>query len=153
MYFILLILFYISCVWVILLLNFCYICVCINIFVNVISVFTAICLHNLQNIPIACTQSWRSFPCIFPVYSLICLCCHPHWTSFKKVYYHPFVWIYHLFVTWIGTHRFVINLSIFNIVISILKFFCFLLLLGQLFTLNLQHYNTCNQNQIYTIFE
>ena len=43
--------------------------------------------------------------------------------------------------------------SIYHVFISILKFFCCLLLLGNIFTLNLQQYKIFNHSYLYSIFE
>ena len=61
--------------------------------------------------------------------------------------------LFELVVTYIKTHIFVPNLSISHIFISILKFFYCFLILGQLFTWNIQPCTTLIQHQPYTIFE
>ena len=62
--------------------------------------------------------------------------------------------LFELFFTCIETHIFVPSISISHIFISIIKFFCrFSILLGQMFTLNILHPNTCIQHNTYTIFE
>ena len=53
---------YISCAGVILPLRLYYICVCINMFVNSISMFAAICLCMVYNIIIRCTAYSVSSP-------------------------------------------------------------------------------------------
>ena len=50
-------------------------------------------------------------------------------------------------------HISVPNFSIYHIILYILKFLCCFLILGQLFTLNLQHSKKCIQHRIYTIFD
>ena len=55
--------------------------------------------------------------------------------------------------TCIEAHIFVTSCSISHIFISIIQFFCFFLLLGQIFTWNIQHYKTHIQHQLYTVFE
>ena len=49
----------ISCIWVILPLHCHYIFVCINIFFNVISMFTEICVCDLYTILLGCTPYWE----------------------------------------------------------------------------------------------
>ena len=52
--------FYLSCIWVIPQLHYCYICVYINMFVNSISMFTAICFCTSYNMLLGCATSWES---------------------------------------------------------------------------------------------
>ena len=47
--------------------------------------------------------------------------------------------LFELVVTYIETHIFVPSFSISHIFISVIKFFCCFLLLGKMFTLNLQN--------------
>ena len=61
--------------------------------------------------------------------------------------------LFELLVKCIETHICVPSFLISHVFISILKFFCFLLLLWQLLTLNIRHSNTCNQHHLYTIFD
>ena len=49
---------YISCEWVVLPLHHCYICVCMNIFVNVIYMVTAICWCTSYDILVGFSISW-----------------------------------------------------------------------------------------------
>ena len=61
--------------------------------------------------------------------------------------------LFELVVRCIKTHIFFLTFLISNIFISIIKFFCCLLLLGQIFTWNIQYYTTLIQNHIYSTFE
>ena len=61
--------------------------------------------------------------------------------------------LFELVATCIETHILDPNFSISHIFISIIKFLYCLLLLGKLFTLNIQHSNKCIQHHISTIFE
>ena len=120
-------------------------------FVNIISMFTAILLCTLHNILIGSTKSWVICLRIFPV--LFFNFCHPRWPGLTIVDCHIFVCIYHLGVTCIETHIFVPNFSISHIFISILIFFCCFLILGDIFTFHLQYFKKFNQHNIYAILE
>ena len=61
--------------------------------------------------------------------------------------------MFELVFTCIEAHIFAPVFSTSHIFISIIKFFCFLLLLGKLLTWNIQDSNTHIQHHIYTIFE
>ena len=61
--------------------------------------------------------------------------------------------LFQLVVTFIETYIFVPSFSISNLFMSIIKVFCCLLLLGKLFTLNIQHSKICNQHHIDTIID
>ena len=61
--------------------------------------------------------------------------------------------LFELVVTCIETHIFVPSVLIYHIFISTINLFCCLLLLGQLFTCNLQHSTTHIRHHIYTTFE
>ena len=50
---------YLSCACFIPLLRHFYICVCINLFVNIISMVTAICLCTLYKMLLGCATSWE----------------------------------------------------------------------------------------------
>ena len=60
---------------------------------------------------------------------------------------------FELFVLCIETRILVPIFSIYHIFTSIIRVFCRLLLLGNIFNLNIQHSKTCNQHHLYTIFE
>ena len=92
----------------------------------------------------------RSSSCIFPVYNLLCHFLHPQWPELKKQWIN--IYLFELFVTCIETHILVPNVSIYHIFISIIKFFC-LLLLEKIPNLNLQHSKKYIQHNIYTIFK
>ena len=66
-------LFYLSCAWVSLILNHCYICGCVDIVVHIIPTFVVIFLHNLYILLLDCTLIWEIFH-IFPVYDLLFQC-------------------------------------------------------------------------------
>ena len=116
----------------------CYIYVYWNMLVYFIQ--SATCLYsNLGKIS-----------CIFPVYDFLWHCHHHHWPALTKVYEHLFVW-FSCHMHWnIYTSSKFLNISYISFCY---KVFCCLLLLGQIFTLIIQHSNRCNQNHIYTIFK
>ena len=82
------------------------------------------------------------FSCIFSVYDLYAIFAILIDLIFKK-------WVF----TCIETHIFVASFSIYHVFISIIKFLYCFLLLGKLFTLIIQHSKTCNQHNLYTIFD
>ena len=150
-YFILVCFLYISCAWFIPPLHHCYILVCINIFVNVISIVTAIFLCTSYDLILGCAAFWELCYTYF-----LYIVCYPIFVIIVDL--HSKRWInisfFELVVTCIKLHIFVPSFSISRIFISIIKFFYFLsLLLGQIFPLNILHPKTCIQHSIYTIFE
>ena len=128
----------------------CYICMCINMFVNVISMFPDICWCNSYNILLAWTTYWEAFNSYF-LYILfnatikIFIILH----SQKWINIYLFEW----FITCIEAHIFAPSLLIYHVFISIVKFFYCILLIGQIKKLMLKHSNTCIQHHIYTIIE
>ena len=142
---------YLSCAWVIPPLRHCYICVCINIFVNVICLVTEIFFCTSYYRLLGCSTYWEQCHKYF-----LCIICYS--IVFILVDLHSQNWIntplFELIVTCIETHIFVTNFSISHILISIIKLlYCFTLIFGQIFTFNILHPNTCIQHNIYTIFE
>ena len=104
-------------------------------FVHNISMFTALSLHNLQDLIFGCTPYWVIYSCIFT--DLLFHCCHPFWTASSTVDWHLFVCIFHVVPTCIETHTLITNISISHIFIYILNcFYCFLLI-WQLLTIYL----------------
>ena len=87
---------------------------------------------------------------IFPVYYLLC-----HISILVDLHSQKWIiiWLFELVVIWIETHILVPDISISHIFLSKIKVFCCFLLLGQLFTLNIQHYEKFIQHHPYTIFE
>ena len=136
--------------WVIPPLHHSYIYFCINMFVKIISIFTAIYLCNSYYILLGCNPYWE----YCHTYFLYNICCY---LVEILVYLYSQKWInislFVLVVTCIEAHIFVPSFSIYHIFISTMKFFCCFLLLGQLFNLNLQHSKTRVQNHVYAIFE
>ena len=141
---------YIYYVWVIIPLRCCYILICIYMFVNVISIFTEICWCSSYNVILGCTTSWE-YCHAYVLYIL----CYPIFFVLVDLHSQKCIDIslFELVVTCIETHIFVPSLSISRVFISIIKNLCFLLLLGKLFALNIQHSKICNQYHLYTIFE
>ena len=76
---------YISCVWFIIPLRRCYICVWIHMFVNIISMFNSIYLCTLHDLIIVGTPTWLILLCIFPY--LLFHCFHPHWPVYTITYF------------------------------------------------------------------
>ena len=128
---------YLSCEWVIIPPCCCYIWVWINMFVNIISMFTTIFLCTLHDLIISSTPYWGNL--LLKCTDLLFHCCHPNWLTYKIDYWNLFFWIYHLFVTCIEKNMLVPNFSIYHIFISILKFFCCFVLLMDLWTFNFKH--------------
>ena len=112
---------------------------------NIIAMFTAICLFNLHYLLLG------SLLHIFS--GLLLHFFHPHLPISTIVDWHLFVWIQHSVVTCIETHIFVSNFSIYHIYISILKVFCCFSLLWNLLAFHLKHSKKFSQHHIYTIFE
>ena len=79
---------YLSYVWDIIPLYCNYIHNCINIFVNVISIFTEICWCYLYDLNLGCNTYLGNLSCIFTVYDMWCHCSHPHWPTFTKLDWH-----------------------------------------------------------------
>ena len=122
---------YLSCVYVSPPLRHCYICVCINIFVNVISMVTAIFLCTSYNWLLSCTTSWASCHAYFLYiisYSIVVVLVDLNSQKWIDIS------LFELLITCMEAHIFVPSLSIYHIFISIIKFLCCFLLLGQLFT-------------------
>ena len=88
-------------------------------FVNIICMFTEICLCTLHDLLLDITTYWGILLRIF--IDLLFHCFYPHWTSSTIVDSKTLFWIYHLVVTCIETYILVPNLSIYHIFISILK--------------------------------
>ena len=130
---------FISCECVIPQLHHCYICVCINIFVNVIFMVTEICLCTSYKPLLGCAKSWESccayFLCMI-FYSIVVILVDLNSQEWINIL------LFELVVTWIEANIFVPSGSISHIFISIIKLFCCFLLLGQLLTWNLQHSKT-----------
>ena len=141
---------YLSCSWVITPLHHCYICVCINIFLNVIYMVTAIGLCTSYDMILGCATSWASYHAyllyiigyFISLSSLICM--HNSGLTYRCLNYMSHA---------LKTHIFVPCLSISHIFISIIKFFRCLLLLGQIFNWNLQHSEPHIQHHIHTILD
>ena len=76
---------YLSYEWVVLPFRCSNIYVCINIFVDIISIFTSIYFCTLYNRLLCWTPFCEYCLFIFLVYDLFCQCCHPHWTAFTVV--------------------------------------------------------------------
>ena len=119
-----------------------YIRIWINMFVNIISMFTAICW---------CTSYYLVEVC--HTYFLYMICC-AIFTILIELHSKNCIntSFFELVFTCIETPIFVPSFSISHVFISIINFYVFLLL-GNIFTLNIQHSNTCNQHHLYTIFE
>ena len=99
---------------------------------------------------LGCTPSSKAcHTCFF------CMICYTIVAIFIGL--HEQKWInksgFELFFTCIESHIFVPDFSISHIFLSIIKFFCCLLVLGQPFTVNIEHSNKCIQHNLYTIFE
>ena len=101
---------YLSCVWVILPLCCCYIHVCINMFMYIISMIKVKCLRTLHNLLLCYYLYWGSLSCMFNY--LFCHCWHTNWPEFIIVDQYLFLWIYHWVITCIETHIFVSSFSI-----------------------------------------
>ena len=86
---------------------------------------------------------------------LLYMICYAIFIILVDLYSHKWIDIslFELVVTCIEKHIIVPSLSISNIFISIITFFCCLLLLSKIFTLDSQRSKTCNQHHIYTIFD
>ena len=56
---------YLSCAWAVPPIHHCYICVCINMFINIISIVTAICLCNSYHMLSGCDTSWALYRAYF----------------------------------------------------------------------------------------
>ena len=132
-------------------LNHCNICVCINMFVNIISMVTVICLCTSYDLLLGCATSWESchaYLLYIICYSIVVILVDLHSKKWMNIS------LFELVVKCIEIHIFVPSFSTYHIFLSIIKFFsCFSLLLGQLFTLNLIHPKTCIQYNIYSIFD
>ena len=119
-------------------------------FVNVISMVTETCLCNSYNWLLGCATFLESHHAhllfIIGYYIVVILV---ELNSQKWIV----ISLFELVVKCIKTHIFVPSISIYHIFISIIKFFCCFLLLGQIFTWNLQSYTTNIQHHLYTIFE
>ena len=122
---------YLSGAYIIPLLRHVYICVCINIFVNVIPMVTAINLCTSYNLILGCTTSWASchtyFLCIigYSIFVILIDLNSQKWIN---------TLLFELVFPCIKIHIFVPIFSIYHIFISIIKCFRCLLILGQLFT-------------------
>ena len=109
----------------------CYICVCINMFVNIISMDTAICLCTFCSLLLVCATSWASCHAYFLYiigYSIVVILIDLYSQNCIDTLFSELV------ITCVKTHIFVPTLSISHIFIFIVIVFCFLLLLGKLFT-------------------
>ena len=140
---------YISYLWVILFLVCRYIQIFINMFMNVIYMFTAICWCTSYNIILGCTPFWEDCYAYFLYIIFNAIVATLIDLHSKKLIN---ISLFELFVTCIETHISVPILSISHLFISIIKCFFGFLLLGQIFTLNLQHSKTCSKHHLYTIF-
>ena len=112
---------YLSCVWVIPSLHRCYICVCINMLVNVISIAIVVFLCTSYDLILGCATYWESCHAFF-----LYIICYSIFIII--VYLHSQKWInislFQLVVTCIETHKFVPSFSISHIFISNIKLFC-----------------------------
>ena len=123
----------------------------INFFVKVISMVTAICLCTSYDLILGCATSWEYCHAY-----LLYIICYASFAILVDLHSQKLINIYFigLVVTFTETHIFVHSFSISHIFISTLKFFCFsLLLLGKLFTWNLQHSEPHIQHHLYTKFD
>ena len=112
---------YLSYAWVIPPLHYCYICDCINMFVNVISMVNAICLCTSCVLLLGFGASWESCNTYFLYiicYSVVVILIDLHSKNWINIS------LFELFFTCIETHIFVPSISISHIFISIIKFFC-----------------------------
>ena len=111
---------------------------------------TEICLCTSYDPLLGCAISWESCHAYF----LYIIC---HSIAFILIDRHSQKWIstflFELFFTWIKTHIFVPTFSISHICISIINIFCCFLILGHIFTWNIQPYTKLIQHHIYTTFE
>ena len=111
-YFTLVIFLSLSCEWVIIALHHCYICVCINIFVNVISMLTEIFWCTSYDLLLGCDTSWESGH----VY-VLCIICYTIVVILVEFHSQKCINIslFELVVTSIETHIFVPSFSISHI--------------------------------------
>ena len=123
------------------LLHLCF----INMFVNVISIVTAICLSTSYNLLLGCATSWES--CLVYFLYNICHCIIVILVDLHSLKYIKTL-LFELVFVYIKTHIFVPALSIFHLFISIRKFFCSFVIFYQLFTLSLQPFTTLKQHHI-----
>ena len=141
---------YLYCVYVSPPLRHFYICVCINMFVNVISLVTAIYLCTSHNRLLGCATYWGLCHAYFLYiigYSIVVILVDLNSQKWIDIL------LFELVVKCIERHIFFPSLSIYHICISIIQFFCCFLLLCQLFTLSLQHYTTHIKHHLYNTFE
>ena len=110
---------YISYVWVIITLYCRYIHNFINMFVNVISMFTAIHWCNSYYLLLGCAPSWEAFHAYF-----LCIICYFIVSILIDLNSQNWIHIYlfELFFTFIKTHILVPNFSISHIFPSIIVF-------------------------------
>ena len=128
-------------------------CRCIRIFINMsvyfIYMFTSIFGCASHDLLLGCTPYWKYFHEVFcilffmPLFPLSLTC------SQKCIN----ISLFELVATCIETRIFVPSFSISHEFVSIVKFSCYLLLLGQLFASNLRHSKICIQHYLYTIFQ
>ena len=143
---------YLSCDLFIILLHCRCIYVCINTFVNIIFMFIAIYLRILYDLLLGCTTSWK-YCRIYFLYMIYSTIVSPYQLAFiHYIWLAPIFKFYHLVIASIETHWFVPNSSIYHIFCSPL-FFCCLIILGKLYTFNIQHSKTYNQHHIYFVFD
>ena len=131
-------------------LRHCYIFVCINLVVNVISMVTAICLCTSYNMLLGCATSWALCHARFLYiigYSVVVILVDLNSQKWIDIL------LFELVVTCMEAHIFVNSFSISYIFIYIIKFFYCFLILGKLFNWNIQPYTTLIQHQLYTNFE
>ena len=137
-------------VWFIIPLYCRYIHNFINMFVNVIYMFTEIFWCTSYGMFLGCTPYWESCRA-YSVYIIFMPLLPSSLTCIQKIGSN--ISLFELVVTCIETHVLVANFSTSHIFLSIINKLCCFLILGQLLNSNPQHSKKCIQHHLYTIFE